>query len=162
MESMQYQGWIFNFDKDATREYYAKHRYECSGAPCRNFHQNLFEMPSEVRRFLEGFGVDIDNPIEQMSTTAFKEDNLVEQEVMYCVKGTASSEEGYEIDIGNVQISIVKDRSVMPNHEMPEPYFGLILYNLFFHWTVDDDIDDWYPESNKLLRKNKTFLFRKK
>ncbi|MEN6490024.1 MAG: hypothetical protein ABFD66_14295, partial [Smithella sp.] len=98
MESLQYQGWNFEFDKDATREYYATHHEECTCASCRNFHLSIKEMSLDVREFLEGFGIDVNNPIEQMSVIALKEDNLVEQEVIYCVKGTASSDEGYEID----------------------------------------------------------------
>jgi hypothetical protein len=50
----------------------------------------------------------------------------------------------------------------MPNHEMDEPYFGLALFNMFFHWTVDDDINECYPEHRTILQKLRTFLFRTK
>ncbi len=61
-----------------------------------------------------------------------KKDNLVEQEVIYCVKGTVSVDEGYEIDIGPVKICFLKKEHI-PNHEMEEPYLGFALYNMFFH-----------------------------
>jgi hypothetical protein len=102
MESLQYQGWNFEIDKKATQEYYDSHFDKCTCATCRNFHKNINEMPLGVKEFLEELGIDIDNPIEQMSVIAFKDKKLVEQEVIYCVKGTATSNEGYEIDIGNV------------------------------------------------------------
>lgn len=157
MESLQHQGWNFEFDRAATHEYYASHHDECTCASCRNFHKNIYEMPLDVRAFLEGFGIDVNNPIEQMSLIALKEDNLVEQEVVYCVKGIASSDNGYEIDIGPVQISFLK-KEHMPNHKMEEPYFGFTLYNMFFHWAVDDDINECYPERQSLLQKIKAFL----
>ena len=160
MESLQYQGWNFEFDKAATREYYASHHDECTCASCRNFHKNVNEMPLEVKSFLEGFGIDVDNPIEQMSVIALKDENLVEQQVEYCVKGTTASKDGYEIDIGPVQIVLLK-KEHMANHEMEEPYFGLALFNMYFHWTVGDDINECYPEQQSLLQKIKAFLFRR-
>lgn len=159
MESLKYQGWHFEFDKKATQEYYASHYDKCNCATCRNFHKNIKEMPLEVKNFLEELGIDIDNPIEQMSVVAFKEENIVEQKVQYYVKGTATSDEGYEIDIGNVQI-VVLNKGLMPNHEMDEPYFGLLLFNMYFHWTVEDDINEFYPEQRTILQKLKSFLFR--
>lgn len=161
MEFLQYQGWNFEIDKEATRDYYASHRDECICATCRNFHKNINEMPLEVKNFLEGFGIDIDNPIEQMSIIAFKDQNLVEQQVEYCVKGTATTKDGYEIDIGSVQI-VLQKKEHMANHEMKEPYFGLALNNMFFHWTVDYDINEAYPERQSILEKIKSFLFRRK
>ncbi|HOG00402.1 MAG TPA: hypothetical protein PK438_08410 [Clostridia bacterium] len=161
MESLQYQGWSFEFDKAATRGYYASHRDECTCASCRNFHKTIEEMPPDVKRFLEGFGIDIDHPIEQMSVIALKKENLVEQQVQYCVKGTAISEEGHEIGIGPVQIAPL-NKNAMANHEMEEPYFGFALYNMYFHWTVEDDIDEVYPEQRSLMQKIKAFLSRAK
>lgn len=114
-------------------------------------------MPLEVKRFLEKFGIDINNPIEQMTAIALKEENLVEQEVQYCVKGIATSNDGYEIDIGSVQISLL-NKNKMANHEMEEPYFGLVIYNMFFHWTVDDDINECYPEQLSVLERLKSYF----
>ena len=162
METFQYEGWSFDFDKDSTRKYYATYSNDCTCASCRNFHKNIKEMPSDVKDFLERFGIDIDKPIEQMSSIVIKEDNLVEQEVSYCVKGTASSVEGYEIDIGNVQIVIHNKKRGMPNHEMTEPYFAFILFNMLFHWTVDDDINECYPERKRFIQKLKSLFFHKK
>lgn len=159
MESLQYQGWHFEFDKEATQKYYASHHDKCSCAPCRNFHKNIKEMPLEVKRFLEEFGIDIDNPIEQMSVIALKEENLVEQEVQYCVKGIATSNELYEIDIGSVQIAILNNNETA-NHEMEEPCFGLFIFNMFFHWTVDDDINECYPEHLSILERLKSYIKR--
>lgn len=146
METLQYRDWNFEYDKEATREYYTAHRDECPCAPCRNFHKNIKEMPAEVKTFLENFGVDIDRPIEQMWAIAYKEDNLVEQVAYYCVKGKAFSEEGYEIDIGSVQIVVHLNEIGIPNHKMEEPCFVVSLHNMFFHWIVEDDINESYPD----------------
>jgi hypothetical protein len=67
MESLQCQGWNFKFDKAATQEYYASHKDECTCASCCNFYKNINEMPLDVKEFLEGFGIDVDHPIGQIS-----------------------------------------------------------------------------------------------
>ena len=43
---------------------------------------------------------------------------------------------------------------------MDEPYFGLLLFNMYFHWTVEDDINEFYPEQRTILQKLKSFLYR--
>jgi hypothetical protein len=50
----------------------------------------------------------------------------------------------------------------MANHEMEGPYFGFAVYNMYFHWTVEDNIDEVYPERRSIFQKIKAFMFRTK
>jgi len=167
MEHVEFQGWTFEFNKEVTTEYYANLHYDCSCASCRNFHKNIHEMPLDVKEFLENFGIDINNPIEKKSVIAIKDENKVEHEVCYCVKGIPKSMEGYEIDIGPVQIVIYDHKNMkgIPHIKMQNPYFVFVIYNMYFPWTVDEDIDEIYPEHQirkKFLQKILMKIFRSK
>lgn len=168
MERLERQGWSFLFDKAATEEYYRTHPDTCMCAPCRNFRGNCSKIPEELKCFLENFGIAVQNPIEQWSVDAIQEEQRAEHVIYYCVKGTAQSQEGYEIDIGSMQICILKQEDAgVPNHEMEDPCFVLVIYNLWLDWTLQDNIYEIYPlrknaEKHKLLRRFGEWLIRKK
>jgi hypothetical protein len=154
-------GWNFLFDKEATERYYqALNDQLCDCAMCRNFYLNADKIPAELRVFLEQFGIDVAKPIEQWSNMADKENMCVNHTLYYSVEGHATSQDGYEIDIGPISILIespkeddaVKSPENSPNVEISEPYFVFTVFNLWLPWVIEDSIDDCYPEKKSFFK----------
>lgn len=154
-------GWEFDFDYDKTREYYKNNENRCTCAPCRNFYQNVDSLPLDLVSFLEQFGIDVSRPIEQCSDFADKERRVVDNDLSYVVHGIASSMEGYEIDIGFANV-VITDKEHVPSTEMDDPIFVFLIFNLRFPWTVEDDLDECYPEKKTLKEKIRNHFRRLK
>lgn len=167
-EKIHTYGYNFDFDKELTRNYYDNYDGLCSCATCQNFYANMHSFPLELRDFLEQFGIDISKPIEQWSTAADTELNIVNNIVYYAVNGTAKSNDGYEIDIGTVQIVVMPPNpddvihcpENSPNAEFLEPYFVFEIHNLWLPWIVEDDINTCYPERKTFRQRLKSLLKR--
>lgn len=154
MINIKYDSWDFNVDIDTTMEYYKEYEDRCSCAMCRNFYMNAANLQSDVREFLEQFGIDVSKPIEQWSITADKQKNLVENVLYYAVNGTAKSMYGYEINFDTIPIvvqapkpdDVVQSPEHAPNTEIKQPYFIFEVFNVWTPWTVNDDMSKCYPE----------------
>jgi len=154
-------GWDFSFDKEATEQYYQAFSDLCECPMCRNFYLNADKIPADLRAFLEQFGIDPAKPPEQWSLTADKENMRVDNVIYYVVSGYATSQEGYEIDIGPISIvvnspkpdDVIKCPEFSPNVDISEPYFVFSVYNLWLPWTVKDNIDECYPDKKPLFRR---------
>ncbi|MDD2361690.1 MAG: DMP19 family protein [Oscillospiraceae bacterium] len=154
MVDIKYSGWNFNVDVESTMEYYKNYDGLCDCAMCRNFYLNAPNLPSDVKNFLEQFGIDVGKPIEQWSVIADKQEKIVENALYYAVNGTAESLDGYEIDFGAINVvvqapkpdDVVKCPENSPNTEISEPYFILEVYNVWTPWLVEDDINACYPD----------------
>ena len=156
MEQFEYDDWKFEFDKEATELFYKENKDTCGCSMCRNFRYNIYMMPKEVKNFLEQFGIDIRNPIEQHLTDNVIVENQIEQEVVYVVNGIAKSDTGYEIDIGTVQIVIDEEYIFEPN--INQQCFFLTVYNMYFPWTVEEDIEECFPKDISIWRRIKQFF----
>lgn len=163
-------GWDFDVDIEKTRSYYERLDGLCDCAMCRNFYSNQQLILKELREFLEQFGIDVAKPIEQWSTIADKGNNIVDNTLYYPVKGYAKSTDGFEIDIGAVQIVVQEPRlddvvhcpENAINIEVTEPYFIFLVYNLWLPWVVEDNINDSYPESKNIWQRLKILLNKAK
>lgn len=161
MSIINSKGWRFSFDKQATKQYYEELNDLCQCDMCRNFYLNVDKIPVDLRIFLEQFGIDVAKPIEQWSLTANKENRRVDNTIYYAVNGYATSPDEDEIEIGAVTVfvespkpdDVVKCPEYTPNTEIPEPYFILIISNLWLPWTINSDIDECYPDKKPLFRR---------
>jgi hypothetical protein len=156
MIDIKYSGWNFNVDVESTTEYYKNYDGLCDCAMCRNFYLNAPNLSSDIKNFLEQFGIDVGKPIEQWSVTANKHEKIVDNVLYYAVNGIAESLEGYEIDFGTINIivqtpkpnDVVKCPEHLPNTKIREPYFIFEVYNVWTPWLVEDDINACYPDPN--------------
>lgn len=154
MTNIKYGDWNFDVDVESTAQYYKDYNDLCDCAMCRNFYLNVPKIPTDIKAFLEQFGIDVGKPIEQWSVTADKQEKIVDNVLYYAVNGTAESLEGYEIDFGPINIvvqapkpdDVVKCPEHSPNTEIAEPYFVFELFNVWTPWLVGDDINECYPE----------------
>ena len=157
-------GWDFDFDKQATQSNYESVEL-CGCATCKNYYANVSKMPSDLRNFLEQFGIDIAKPIETWSTEADKENMLVNNnEIFYAVNGYAAStiEPCEPIAIGGTAIYPDSDSPNVftPPNNFTQPYFILNVSNLWLPWTVEDSIDECYPEPRKFNQDFFDFMKR--
>ena len=113
-------------------------------------------MPDKVKEFLEQFGIDIMSPIEQHWGDKIIDGNQVEQEAVYVVNGSARSDTGYEIDIGAVHIVIDKEYIFEP--KIQQPCFYLTIYNMYFPWTIEDDIEECFPKDVSVWERIRQFF----
>lgn len=154
MAKIEHGEWEFNVDIKSTAQYYKDYDGLCSCPMCRNFYLNAQNLQHDVRNFLEQFGIDVAKPIEQWSVAANKQENLVDNVLYYAVNGTVESWDKYEIDFGVINIvvqapnstDVVKCPENSPNTEIGEPYFVFEIFNVWLPWTVDDDINECYPD----------------
>jgi len=154
LDSVVFGGWQFSFDKKVTEQYYRDLNDLCSCAMCKNFYMNVNEMPADLRGFLESFGINPAKPIEQWSCIADKETMCVDNTLCYAIHGTATSDEGYEIDFPKGVSVVVQLPGHGPNITMPIPCFIFKIFGLWFPWTVEEDINNCYSERKpSLLRR---------
>lgn len=136
-------GWEFYFDKDKTSEYYKSYTDLCQCESCQNYYQNVNSVPSDIRIFLEQFGIDIAKPIEQISTIANKLKKAVDNTLYFAVVGKATSTNNTDIILGQINIEIVPNE-LSPNTEITEPYFVFAIRDIWLPWTVDYNLDEIY------------------
>lgn len=161
MDIIEQYGWLFSFDKTETAKYYAEYDGLCNCAVCRNYYKAIHCHSPELREFLEQFGIDMAKPVETWSHNADKAEKLADYMAYYPVKGTAESSEGYEIDIGAVQIvvrgpapsDVVHCPEFPSSTELTAPYFIFEIYNLWLPWLISEDMDELYPEKKSFMER---------
>lgn len=135
-------GWEFCFDKDKTLEYYKSYTDLCQCEYCQNYYQNIDYIPSNVRSFLEQFGIDIAKPIEQVPVMVNKLEKTVDNILYFVVVGKAiSTNNNDDIDLGPINIEIVPDE-LSPNTDITKPYFVLAVQDIWLPWTINCKPDD--------------------
>lgn len=136
-------GWKFSFDKDKTSKYYKDYSELCQCESCENFYKNIKLISNDIRDFLVQFGIDIAKPIEQESIIANKSKQIVENTVYYAVNGNVVSTGTYDIHLGQSTIEVIPNE-ISPNTDISQPYFVLVVRDIWLPWTVDYNIDDIY------------------
>jgi len=67
--SIELLGWRLDIDPETTRQAYRHLAVECGCAYCRNFLAALAQLPAQVQRTLQIFGVDPAKPAEIVELT---------------------------------------------------------------------------------------------
>lgn len=137
MENIIQQNWNFYIDKEATNEYYKKNTQDyCDCIYCENYRKSVAEnIPEELKDFLNKFGIEIDNPEEIICLNS--EDDTINYEVFYPVKGNATSDEEKNIKLEQAECDI---RVILleqgPNTQMTNPGFYFDILNICLPWTI--------------------------
>ncbi|MGM9937057.1 MAG: hypothetical protein ACI38A_06905, partial [Candidatus Ornithomonoglobus sp.] len=57
------------FDRERNHKFYETYEDLCSCSSCRNFYKAIYDCSSELKNFLEQFGIIPDKPIEAVDLT---------------------------------------------------------------------------------------------
>ena len=131
---LSFDDWVFRVDLEATREHTTSNALDhCTCAYCRNYYETVAMTYPGLRRFLEGFGVDMNGPSELMP---FEPTYLL---ACYRVRGKILSYGGNPLNADGIQIS-------------PEPAgedsFFLWVGELRVPWIQDEPEDDVVSPAN--------------
>lgn len=136
------------FDYNITKKYRDINNYQCDCAYCRNYYKTFINKYPKITSFLEGFGLDINYPLEAMPekeipTEADKTDKTMEYTVYFPVKGEIFEDE-LIIRIENTNVRILKEsdsKQICPSPKMEEPYLIIELNSIELPWILDEELE---------------------
>ena len=137
MENIIEQNWNFYIDKEAINEYYKKNiQDQCDCVYCQNYRESVAEnIPEDLKDFLNKFGIEIDNPEEIIYLSS--EDDTINYEVFYPVKGNVTSDEEKNIKLEQAECDIrVIPLEQGPNTQMIDPGFYFDILNVRLPWII--------------------------
>ena len=135
MENIIYQNWNFRIDKEETKEYYKKNiQSQCDCIYCENYRKSVAEnISEELKDFLNKFGIEIDNPEEIICLDV--EDDIINYEIFYPIKGRVVSDEEKNIELAECSIRVVPLEQG-PNTQMTDPGFYFDILNVRLPWII--------------------------
>lgn len=135
MENIIQQNWNFYIDKEATNEYYKKNtQSQCDCIYCENYRKSVAEnISEELKDFFNKFGIEIDNPEEIICLET--EDDIINYEVFYPIKGRVVSDEEKNIELAECNIRVVPLEQG-PNTQMTNSGFYFDILNVRLPWII--------------------------
>lgn len=131
-----------NFDYDSTKEYRLKYESQCSCAYCRNYYKTFKKKYPKTSKLLEKYGLNVEFPIEIISLTYDRQNNEIEYEVYYPIKGTMDKDE-IILNLEELEIRILKgsiNNNLCPNPKMEEPYLLIEISGVKLPWILNECI----------------------
>jgi hypothetical protein len=140
--------WEFNYDIQATKDNYKKNN-KCNSTPCKNFRKLIKNNYPKLYEFLLKFGVNIERPEEIMWFEGNKNEEIIDYNAWYIIKGEIVKNGNYEIDIDTLNIVVTNSNKGSPNTEVNEPYFWFCVYNIVLPWKMKEDFSNIFPKKQK-------------
>lgn len=132
-----------NIDLKATKRYREINSYQCDCSYCRNYYISFKDKYPKTSAFIEGFGLDINFPLEAMPLPYDNKDKTKGYTVYYPVKGEIFTEV-FELKIEDLYIRVLKgsdSKNLCPRPKMQEPYLLIEINDIKLPWVLDKEIE---------------------
>ena len=130
-----------NIDHEATKRYREINSYQCDCSYCRNYYISFKDKYPKTSTFIEGFGLDINFPLEVMPLPYDSKDKTMGYTVYYPVKGEIFNEI-FELKLEGLYIRVLKEsdsKNLCPKPKMEEPYLLMEINGIKLPWLLDED-----------------------
>ena len=156
--TVQLADWLLEVDIALTMSLSGAQAAEhCSCAYCRNFYRAIDKVCPHLRRFLSGFGIDVEGPDElsPFEPTIY--------EATYIIQGKILREGREALYIDGIPLQIKPAEASDMETEHPTPYFTFCVGLIEIPWLLDESQDQVISPANEpeyLERMQKKLLGR--